>query len=305
MSDTLLGSAGDPAGSPAPAPSDPNAGAGNPNPAPAQTGYVDDSGAFREGWLDKLPPEFQDSKQMLGNFRTLPDALKSLVESQRLIGKKQEGMVRLPGQLKEGATDAEKRAHEQALNEYRKALGIPESPDKYNLKPEQLPEGLQWDEQFGGQFQQIAHKHNIPPAAMQEMVGAYLQMEHSRLGAQVEVLSQELEKGKAQLQDAWKGNFDGNLKTAARMAKSLGLDPESPGLRDPQVVMALHRAASLVSEDKLVGGNFAASSTPGKDRGMAIINGQSSDPEILRMHKAYMAGDKQVSRLVDDLLKNG
>lgn len=268
-------------------------------------GFVDDAGAFREGWLDRLPQEFQDSKQMLGRFRTLPDALKSLVESQRLVGKKTEGMVRLPGALKEGATEAEKRAHEQSVAEYRKALGIPESPDKYNLKPEQLPEGMTWDDKFGGTFAELAHKHNIPPAAMQELVGAYVQMEQARAGAQVDMLVQELETGKAALQEAWKGNFDGNLKTAARMAKSLGLDPESPGLRDPQVVLALHRAASLVSEDKLVGGEFNASSTQGKDRGMAIINGNSSDPEVLRLHKAYMSGDRQVSRLVDDLLKNG
>ena len=268
-------------------------------------GFVDESGAFREGWLDRLPQEFQDSKQMLGRFRTLPDALKSLVESQRLVGKKQEGMVRLPGALKEGATEAEKRAHEQSVAEYRKALGIPESPDKYNLKPEQLPEGMTWDEQFGGSIAQIAHKHNIPPAAMQELVGTYVQMEQARAGAQVDQLVQELETGKATLQEAWKGHFDNNLKTAARMAKSLGLDPESPGLRDPQVVLALHRAASLVSEDKLVGGDFNASSTPGKDRGMAIITGKSSDPEVLRLHKAYMSGDREASRLVDDLLKNG
>lgn len=269
------------------------------------TGYVDEGGNFREGWLDRLPPEFQESKQMLGRFRTLPDALKSLVESQRLVGKKTEGMVRLPGALKEGASEAEKRAHEQALNDYRKALGIPESPDKYNLKPEQLPDGMTWDDHLGGTFSQLAHKHNIPPAAMQELVGAYVQMEQSRAEAQAQLFSQELEKGKAALQEQWKGNFDANIKTASRMAKTLGLDPESPGLRDPAVVLALHRAASFVSEDRLVSGEFNASSTPGKDRGLAIINGNSSDPELIRLHKAYMSGDRDVSRLVDDLLKNG
>ena len=269
------------------------------------TGFVDDSGNFRDGWLDRLPQDFADSKQTLAKYHTLPDALKGLVEAQRLIGKRQEGMIKLPGALKEGATESEKAAHAQAVAEYRKALGIPESPDKYALKPEKLPEGMEWNDEFGKRFSEVAHKHNIPPQAMQELVSEYLGMEQSRAQAQVQVLAQEIEQGRAQLQDAWKGNFDANLATTTRVAKTLGLDVNSPGLRDPNVVMALHRVASLVSEDKIVSGEFSATNAPGKDRGMAIISGNSSDPEIIRLHKAYLNGDKEVNRLVTDLLKSG
>ena len=269
------------------------------------TGFVDDSGNFREGWLDRLPQDFADSRQTLAKYRTLPDALKGLVEAQRLIGKRQEGMIKLPGQLKEGATEAEKAAHAQSVAEYRKALGVPESPDKYILKPEQLPEGMEWSDDFGKRFSEVAHKHNIPPQAMHELVSEYIGMEQSRAQAQVQVLAQEVEQGRTQLQDAWKGNFDANLATATRVAKTLGLDVNSPGLRDPNVVIALHRMAGMMSEDKIHSGDFNPTSFPGKDRAQAIISGNSSDPEILRLHKSYMNGDKDTNRLVTDLLKNG
>lgn len=270
------------------------------------SGFVGDDGKFKDGWLDRLPPEFADSKQMLGSYKDLPSALKSLIEAQKLVGKKTDGMIRIPGALKEGASDAEKTAHSDSVSAFRKALGIPEKAEGYGLKPDQLPEGIVWDDAFDKQVSEIAHKNNIPPSAMKEIVGAYIGMEQSRVTAQVQLLQKQLEDGKSTLQNAWKGNFDSHLQTATRVAKTLGLDVNSPGLRDPNVILALQRVAGMVSEDKIVKGEFStASSTPGKDRGMAIITGKSSDAEVLRLHKAYMDGDKEANKMVEQLLANG
>jgi hypothetical protein len=255
--------------------------------------------------MDRLPPDFADSKQILGKYRTLPDALKALTNAERLVGKKMDGLIKIPGALKDGATDAEKADHATSMEAYRKAIGIPDKPEGYTLKPEKLPEGMEWNEEFGKTFAGIAHKHNVTPDAMKELVEAYTGMEQSRGVAQQQVFQQELEKGKATLQDAWKGDFETNLKVATRVAKTLGLDPNSPGLSDPNVVIALKNMAGMVSEDKLINGEFSGSSTPGKDRGMAIMTGKSSDPEILRLHALYMKGDKEANKTVEELLKNG
>lgn len=273
---------------------------------PPPASWVKPDGGFENGWLDKLPAEFADRKDALSKFKSVPELLKSYGELEKFVGKKNDGMVRIPGALKEGATPQEKTAWDTELASYRKAVGVPEKAEDYKLKPETLPEGVFWDDKVSAQFAKIAHDNNIPPAAMQQLVNEQIAVEQARMTEAGVMMKAEMDKGVSALKDAWKGNYDVNIQASLRVAKTIGLDPNSPGLRDPNVVMALQKMGALLSEDKLVKGDVvSASSNPGRDKANVIITGKTSDGELLRLHKSYMEGDKTVNKMVIDMLATG
>lgn len=264
-----------------------------PPTASAQTspprGYVGEDGNFSDGWLDRLPGELDPAKQTLAKYRGLPELAKSHFELQQLLGKKSSA-VNIPG---EKSTPEEVAA-------FRKAVGVPETADGYNLKPEKLPDGVTWDDATGKAYAEIAHKHHIPAAAMKELAALQLSQEAMRAEEVGKMLGAELERGKQELQTAWGANFDKNISLAARVAQSVGLDPHTDGLRDPKVVQALVRFAGMMSEDKLVTGDFAPSLQAGKIRATAIMTDKTNP-----LYAKYQDGDAETVQLVRDLMRRG
>ena len=90
------------------------------------------------------------------------------------------------------------------------------------------------------------------------------------------------------------------MNTAARVAKSIGLDPESPGLRDPAVVQALFKVSQITSEDKLVSPADGATNMPGKLRAQDIMVNKQNP-----LYERYQNGDSEIVQLVRDMLRNG
>jgi hypothetical protein len=190
-----------------------------------QGGFIGADGGFADGWLDKLPGELDPYKATLAKYKDFGSLAKSHGELQQLLGKKSSA-VNVPGE----------KSTPEEIAAFRKALGVPEKAEEYGFKPEKLPDGVAWDDNSAKQFAAIAHKHHIPAAAMKELAAHQIAMEEARAQEGFRQMETELLNGKQQLQTAWGQNFEKNLNTAARVAKSIGLDPESPGLRDPAVV---------------------------------------------------------------------
>ncbi len=253
----------------------------------APTGLINPDGTFAEGWLDRLPPELADAKPTLGKFQNFGDLAKSYASLQTVIGKKAAAV----------AVPNEKSTPEEVAA-YRKALGVPDSPDGYQIKPEQLPEGLQWDDELAKGFAEIAHKHHIPPAAMQELTARFVASEAAKVEEYSKTAYAELETGRTELRKEFGGNFDKNIQLAGRVANTVGLDPESPGLRDPNVVKALVRMGGMISEDKIaqLGGTAQAASLNAKD-----IMTNPANP----YHARYQSGDSEVVGMVRDLMARG
>ena len=290
-SGTLLPSSDAPASS-----SPPPAG----SPAPAAFSYFGADGNFVEGWADKLPEGFLPVDDLpafkvhASKYKNPLDAIKSDFHKEKLLGRKAQA-VTIPNE----------KSSPEEVAAYRTALGVPESPDGYKLKPESLPEGMTWNDEAAKPFAAIAHKHNIPPAAMAEIVGQYVALEQAKAEVFGEAYQAELDKGMQTLRDTWKNDTEKNIGFAARVAKSIGLDPTSPGLRDPNVVIALQRVGSMMSEDKLISGDISATMQPGKVRANEIMT-NPADP----MHADYSGANGKerqavAAKLVADLLKNG
>jgi hypothetical protein len=260
--------------------------AATPSPSGA---WVNERGEFGENWLDRLPAELQDSKQILGQFKDVNGALKTLVNQQRLLGKKADAVL-IP---KDDASPEEVAA-------FRAKLGVPETPEAYALKPKDLPEGMQWDEAYAKELNAAAHEAGITPAQAEKLMSKYASLE-AQNAQQAELQAKaSYEASRKELAEAWGDKFETNKSVATRMAQTLGLDPNSKGLSDPKVVIALERAARLISDDKIVSSDSSATVQIGKSKAMDIMTNPANP-----MHSKYQAGDASVTSLVTDLLKNG
>lgn len=186
----------------------------------------------------------------------------------------------------------------EEVAEFRKALGIPEKADDYLgvLKPQALPEGVHFDENMAKEAAALAHEHNIPPAAMKKL--AALQMNHVQAMAQAsqQMVVQQLEASKEQLQSEYGEKFGEKLELAKRAAITAGIDPTSRGFADPAMVKLAVWAAEQIAEDKLVSAN-ASPMQVGRDRAMDIIRNPENP-----LHRRYHDGDDDVVRQVRSYL---
>jgi hypothetical protein len=250
---------------------------------------LNEKGEFGEGWLDRLPDEFKNDKQILGQFKN-PEALaKTLINQQRLLGKKADAII-MPN---------EKSSPEEwaAFNAKR---GVPESPDAYSVKPKDLPQGAEWNESQAKEFNALAHKLGVTPAQAEQIMAFDLARSSQAAEAQAKQAQVEFEAGKKALGEAWGDKFDTNMAVVKRACQVTGLDPNTKGLSDPAVVVALERFARMVSDDKIVNSDSTATFMAGAAKARDIqMNPQN------QYHQRYVNGDKEINKLVLDLLKNG
>lgn len=100
-----------------------------------------------ETWKDTVPKELRfsnEGKDRLERFDDPGGLAKSYIELEQRTGT----MVNVPG---ENSTDEQKA-------EFYAKLGRPEKPEGYEIaRPENLPEGLPYDEVLEGKIKQVAH----------------------------------------------------------------------------------------------------------------------------------------------------
>ncbi len=107
----------------------------------------------------------EDDRSLLGKYKSEDEFIKGSINAMRTIGKKGAFNAEIPE--KDDPKYAEKMS---AL--YGK-LGRPESPDKYEIAPVEVPEefkeSFKFDPEFAKSMQIVAHKHGISQAALAEL----------------------------------------------------------------------------------------------------------------------------------------
>lgn len=255
--------------------------------APTQhTSYVNPDGTFTEGWANNLPEDSAAYKDTLSKYKSVPDMAKALANANALIGKK----LGVPNE----------KSSPEEVAAFRRSLGVPDTIDEYKFAPDALPEGMTWDDNNVKNYAEIAHKHNIPPSAMKALVTEHAKMEHFKMqGMQAQIEKQHVEAVNT-LKKEWGGEFEKNIGLAKQAAKIAGVNANSQGFADPEVVRGFVRMAQMMSEDKvgrsMSGSEFMTGSARAKD---IMTNPDNS------WHKRYMEGDREAATLVTGLLKQG
>jgi hypothetical protein len=216
---------------------------------------------------------------------------KSYTELERNFHSRQPAGVVVPG---EGAAP-------EAVAAYRKAIGVPDAPDGYQLKPEKLPEGVSWHDERGKAFAEFAHKQGMTQAQASAAVAFLMEQEAAQMGDARLQYDNLMAQRAETLKKAWGDNYNAKLGVTKQVATALGYDPNDAELfGNPKVVEFLGKVSGMLSEDSVAGlrqvvGGTGKFSTPAEEARDIIRNPQNP------MHQRYVEGDPAVKARVKHL----
>lgn len=209
-------------------------GGGGAAPAPYE-GVFDESGNFVEGWAEKAPEGYGEFAAKVGPMPNLWELSKSYAHAQSKIGA---NTVVIPG---EGATD-------EQLSEFRTALGVPAEAGGYGLDkaPEGLPEGMEWDTEFGATVQDWAHRNHVPQAALAELVEMQLGQEVVRGQGAEAAYTEQLKAWDDELRQEWGASYPTNKQNVETAIVKLGGNAADPVWQNPEVRKVLSEVGQRV-----------------------------------------------------------
>lgn len=127
--------------------------------------------------------------------------------------------VRVPG---DDASDEEKA-------EFRKAIGVPETPEGYEYQPPDDLEATDADKALVEKLVPAAHASGIPKDALSGFLTEALKLSHALEEEQIAAMHKARDDGEAALRKLWPGDeFETNMNLANRAATTLNI----PGLSD-------------------------------------------------------------------------
>lgn len=233
-------------------------------------------------WRDKLPEPVQ---KFVGDNIAAARA-------------KTDGMVKLPG------ADAPPEEWAPIL----KALGHPDTPEGYGIaKPETLPDGVEWNDEFANGFAKFAHEAGLPKGQAQKLIAWHTE----QMGAQAKLMSEAgqklVETERAELTKAFGPRLPEAAGAAQKFAAEQGLpasmfDPAAGDFIGVHGLRALDAALSKVAQ-------FTKEGSFNAPHGNAPIQGGKAYAEavIARRHPdsdAYYRGDKDVDARVTQALRS-
>jgi hypothetical protein len=253
--------------------------------------HVAKEGKFVEGWTENLR---QAGFERLANKAALAGDENALFRSM-------DDMLGLVGK-KAGPTYPKEGASFEDIAAYRREAGVPESPEAYALKPDKLPEGLEWSDDDAKAYSEIFHKHHVPAAAAQELVNRHLEsianMANEGKGRIMERIGKFAEASEATFQKEWGDEYDSRLE-ANRAFVTTRFSPEE--LADPVLQAALSHPAIVRMVDTARRELRGMANLPGM--GQEMSNGSHSPRqqavEIMKANPDWQRQPELVRRVND------
>lgn len=188
----------------------------------------------------------------------------------------------------EKASDEEKAA-------YRKAIGVPDSPDGYELTvPDDMPEYIKPDEEQTKAFKAYMHENGVP-AQYAKIAADFYWNSLKESAGKVEANDEQRRKdAEAKLRQEWGGDYDTNLvlmkKGAERYGEEFAEYLDETGLgNDPRIANALRDLGAYSQEDPMHGGATPEEKATLEDQEANIRSNpdywDSSSPNYERLQK--------------------
>lgn len=309
------GGAGDPgaaAGTPSAAPvGTPSAAPGAPAPGapvPGQggfdmAGFAGTDGKFIEGAFsaERLQAMGIEGANPLDlqKFGTVPELIKSYVHKSKLVGAK--GVI-LPT---EGSPP-------EVINEFRRQMGIPNTPEEYDFTPKDLPEGVTWDDAKGKEYGKVFHELGISQTAAAKLAELQANDQAAMYAKfkqqQVDSLNADWAESEKYLQEEYgdsSSNRHESLKAFVGTIKGLDLkNPEhTRALSMPWVLRLIDESMKGLTEAPLPGsggGQFQGNGNMSyldKARAIKKTPGWEKDPSLVKqVNTLYDAHAKSEAR---------
>jgi hypothetical protein len=254
-------------------------------------------------WHESLITKEPDGTEKLADFATwrdkAPKPLADFITGNMTAARaKTEGMLKLP--------TAETTPEE--WDGIYKALGRPDAPEGYEFKaPEEMPEGVTWDEAATKRFAPIAHKIGLTPA----QVAALSEYQIGEVAAQTQAfranVAKEVEAEQKKLGEYFPG--ENGLTDAAVIAQKLAgdcgipaasFDPSSPdfwGADAMKMMVALARRLAKREDEGSTGAPNAANPVQGGFEWAYKVSSDKNHPD----YDAYHGGkDAKLTQRVNE-----
>ena len=253
---------------------------------------VSKEGKFQEGWTESLQKAgFERLATKAAMAPDEPTLFRSIDEALGLIGKK--AAPAYPGA---DSSDADIAA-------FRSSAGIPDTPDAYNLKPEALPPGIQWNDDQAAELAATFHEHHVPEKTAQALVAKHMEALAGTASASTQAQAAKLQE-LSQLSDStfrkeWGEAFESRLQAnqdfiSTRLSESDLSDPAIlTALSHPEIVRLVDEARRQLREAPLPGVNAATGNT---------LSARQQAKEIIRANPNWER-DPDLNRRVNDLYK--
>ena len=220
-----------------------------------------------DDWKQKMAGEDEKLLKNLEKYKTPADFAKAHLELQKKFSE-----TRPAPQLPKEATP-------EQIKEYREKLGIPDSPDKYDIKLDNVVIG-DHDKPVVDAWLQKAHAANMTPAQVNQVLQSYFEVQNEIQTDLNQKAEAHNEQFKAQLQKEWGVNPEANLnKVATYLQKELGQEAFAR-LTQAQ----LPDGTFLINDSKLVN-HFLASA---KSMNTNTITPSTSDTTSVLARKAEL-----------------
>lgn len=220
------------------------------------------------------------------------DTLDSVFEARDNFRKMASERIKLPGE----------DADEEELSKFRKALGVPDAADGYELK---LPEGMELseaDQAFIDVLKPIAFENNIPVEAFTAFAVKFKELESQVVGERDSEIVRHREEKVGELRKEWGPDYDTNVNIANRAMTTVAGDDfvefanttelKDGGVlaNDPRMVKMFAKIGRQMSEDGTI---FPMDSNEAKS-----LAEKASDLTAKKM-AALASGDKREAERLD------
>lgn len=174
---------------------------------------VEDAPALTPELKQKLARGDEKIAKYLDKFKTVEDLVKSSRELESKFHK-----TRAIPELPKDATP-------EQVKEYREAVGIPESWDKYDIELNGVNIGEN-DKPIVDEFLKRAHEKNLKPAEVKNALQAYFEVATERNKEFIQNAEKQTAEVQKQLQKEWAHNFDANKNIIVNHLKNQFGDEE-------------------------------------------------------------------------------
>ena len=224
-------------------------------------------GGLSENYTDLLKEAgMENLTNTVAKYKSADGLLKGAANLVNFAGKKVEGVI-VPN---EGSSPEE-------IAEYKKAIGVPETATAYDLRPENMPEGMDWDAGLAETWQGAFHEAGISQEQAQQLSQAYSDITNTQLQQANETLAasaaSEMAEQQAQVQKEWGANYAHNMQSAVDMAEVVGFDfdnqADMAAVRNPKVLNLLLAKSKSMQEGTLPRGGDPSSSMGDNSKAIA------------------------------------
>lgn len=169
------------------------------------------------GWKEFLKSDLKDSP-LLTKFENTPEGLNKAVESHANL-EKLLGHEKVP--IPKGPEDREGWAR------FNKVMGVPDSPEGYQLGDVKLPESMKDMTINKTQFAEAMKANNIPPSSAAGLWKLYNDIQVNAYNAHMETLQGNLTKTINMLKQDWGPAYNTNVELAQSVINQFSEDKET------------------------------------------------------------------------------